>query len=350
MKKCLLLIMACFLFSLLPAQIDSNIGSLFEDGYSAVEIEKIFTNVSFKNHKKWMKSEGYNYEKNKSSDNYFYYTKNSVVSLAIYHSNEKINQVLFVSSPQKYYRAVDDMRKDKSYRLVEEEIKDNGGGKFVNSAKWVKNGNVYKASTDGYTLTIYADFKGISSKPTIKSFEDRSATTKAVENIQDKLWAIGTVYPKTGSFYSGKEKLIQKIATDNDNGRIKIDKKRMPSNNDCSTTSSFFMHELVYINLADVSATRIYEFKSEKNLPSTFAVCLIVKDWKANGKRYYQFIKADKNNNCMYGETWESGTTVNAYITPYNDTAIALEFSDSKQAIEIKALIDKAIEITAKKL
>jgi len=349
MKNICLLFIACLFITVLPAQIDSNLGSLFEDGYSAPELEKIFNKVSYTNHKKWMKAEGYTYDESQSTAKFFYYKKNSVVSMALYHNNKQITQVLFISSPQKYYRALADMRKDKSYRLVEEEIKDNGGGKFINSAKWVKNGNAYKATTDGYILTVYADFEGLSSKRTIISFEDRSATTKAVEDIQDKLSDIGTVYPKSGSFYKGEDKLTQLIVTDNDSGRIKIDKKRMPISNDCRTTNSFHMHELVFLNLTDVTGTHIYEYKSEDSRPSTYAVCIIVKNWKATGKRYYQFIEADEKKNCIYPKTWRLGTDVNAYITPYVDTAIALEFTDRKQADEVKALIEKAITEAKKK-
>ena len=101
MKRALLLAIAILFITALPAQIDTDLANLLEEGYSVQEMDKIFSEVNYNNHKKWLKNAGYTYVKDKSTSNYFYYDKNAVVTLLLVHENKEIQDVLFHSSPQK---------------------------------------------------------------------------------------------------------------------------------------------------------------------------------------------------------------------------------------------------------
>ncbi len=343
MKRIAALLSTFFISCTLSAQINPNFANAFADGYSVQELEKIFENVTYKKHEKWLKKEGYTYSKEKSTKDYFYYDKNDVVSLVLFHENEKIIEVAFHSSPQKYYQAVDEVSKDKSYKLIEEKIGDNGGGKFVKQSRWVKNGYLYQASVDNHNFHLFKDLQNYSSKPAIISFKDKSPVSLAVDDIILKLESIGTVYPKAGSYYTGNEKLTQQLKALDNKGRIQVEKTRMPKNNICESASSFDVHEIIKLNLEDVYYTTIRKYENKEKNAFTYAICLGVKDWENKGDRKYEMIGSDSNDQCFFSGTWNNSTKVNAFMNGYVNTAVSLEFTNEKQANEVKALLDKAI-------
>jgi len=343
MKRIAALLPLFFFAFTLSAQINPNFANAFEDGYSVQELEKIFENVTYKKHEKWLKKEGYNYNKEKSTKNYLYYDKNDVVSLALFHENEKIVEVMFHSSPQKYYQAVSAVSKDKSYKLIEEKIGDNGGGKFVSQSRWVKNGYLYQASVDNYNFHILKDEQNFSSKPAIISFKDKSPVSLAVDDILIKLESIGPVYPKAGSYYTGDEKLTQQLKALDNKGTIQVEKTRIPKNNYCESASSFHLHEVIKLNLEDVYYTSIRKYENKEKNAFTYALCLGIKDWENKGDRKYEMIGSSSDNKCFLSGTWSSSTKVNVFMKGYDNTAVSLEFTNEKQANEVKSLLDKAI-------
>lgn len=202
-KPFLLLIAAAMLASFAKAQ---NISALLEEGYSIAELEEIWSNVDYNNHNKWLKKKGYTYKGDKSG--YFYYDKNSTVSLALFYSGKQITEIVFHSSPQKYYGGLETITDDKSYRKIAETMGNNGGGAYMEKAKWVKNGFVFYANSENNNIGIYKDVNNESSKPTVPDKPKvRDLSKTEIADIEKR---VNQEYEKKGSASKApaKEELI----------------------------------------------------------------------------------------------------------------------------------------------
>jgi hypothetical protein len=344
MNKIILSISLCFYGVLAFAQVDPVSANAFADGFTPSELEHILNNVPYKKHEKWMKGEGYTYDKSQSTSEYFFYDKNGVVRFALYHRNSEITQVLAISSPQKYYQALSKLKEDKKYRLVKETVGDIGKGKFMKEAQWIKGELVYKASSDQHYITVYRDFEGMASKPTIKAFDDNGASSGAsadmvVNNLQYFLKTVGGAYPKAGEDYNGAQRVTQDIKNLNLSGRVEIEKARLAV--DCKSVSSFNVREKVSFDLQDVTGVVIHTYTSGN--AKTYAVCIIVKNWDKTGVRSYDKMEGGSSKPCKFPGKWETGRKTASYVRPIANTAIAFEFTDEKWANQCKSFFETAV-------
>ena len=339
MKKAFTLFLSMLFLTFLHAQINSNLGNLISEGYTITELEAIFENVTFDNHKKWLQKKGFTFKEDNKKSGYLYYEKNSAVNLTLFYSDKKIIEIAFYSSPQKYYAGIATIEKDKKYRKIEQIMKNNGGGEFENSAKWVYNGKVIYADSDNNSVGIYKDYNNESAKPTVTARPKDLPINNLISAAQYKLSEIGPVYPTGGSHYNGNQKLTQSIRIIDNNGLIEIKKERYAIN--CMDRTSFNCLEIVTLNLKDIQFTSLYNYKGEKGITSV--VCLLVKDYENKTTRKYKVLSG-LNSECFWDSRWNNSFTTNKYLNPYGNSVQSLEFTNQSDARAFQVLIDKAIE------
>lgn len=141
------------------AQVDlDRVALFFADGYEIAELETILQQMPVKRHEKWMEKKGYVFREEIPSKNALVYKKGEVVTLIIFLDKEHISEVRALSSPQKFYQAVDTFSKSNFFRPVEynlrkESMKMEEGYKY-----WRNNGMLYYSSDKSYTNGVLADY------------------------------------------------------------------------------------------------------------------------------------------------------------------------------------------------
>ncbi len=192
MKKIFLFISLMFSFSSFSqnplTEADFNhMKAFLTEGFTISEMKDILENISYKKHEKWMEKKGYTFREEIPSKEALYYKKNDIVSLFVYYNkNKDFTEIKFSSSPQKFYKALDELKTNKAYRSISSPQKT-----FNTTTKdltlWRNNGYVYYANETDYYIGMYRDYPF--------DFMDR---------VNKKLFP-EMVYVKGGSFNMGSD-------------------------------------------------------------------------------------------------------------------------------------------------
>ena len=136
----------------------NNIKSFLTEGFTISEMKEVLENLQYKKHERWMEKKGYTFREEVPSKEALYYKKNELVSVfAYYNRNKEITEVKFTSSPQKYYKALNELTTNKAYRSITSPQKT-----FATETKdlklWRNNGFVYYANESDYYIGMYRDY------------------------------------------------------------------------------------------------------------------------------------------------------------------------------------------------
>lgn len=179
MKKWFLSFLIVLNFTLASNGQNSDFGNLLEEGYTIAELENIYHNINVKNQKRWIERKGFKLVNHYKELRLYHYSKNSVVNLGVYYdrSETNISEVLFNSSPQKYYMALKGLEEDATYRKISKENV-NSGSETGSMTKWAKKGYIYYARTDQWKIGMYKDHSNESAKSYSEPGKSHSVTPK----------------------------------------------------------------------------------------------------------------------------------------------------------------------------
>ena len=163
MKNIFFVTLFCFsttLYSQTPLK-DADINNMkafLTEGFTIAEMKDIIENVTYKKHEKWMEKKGYTFREEIPSKTALYYKKNELVDIFVfYYSNKDISEVKFSSSPQKYYKALNELKTNKEYRSITSTQKNNLTD-TKNLTLWRSKGYIYYANEVDYYIGIYRDY------------------------------------------------------------------------------------------------------------------------------------------------------------------------------------------------
>ena len=189
--KTILICLGLFSCSISFSQVDTdNLKAILTEGFTVKELENIWQQVTYKNHGRWLKSKGYKLVSEYKNVKMFHYQKNDMVNLGIYYDDnkEQISEILFHSSPQKYYQALRDIEENAAFRKISETGVESKGEKGT-MTKWAKGNYIFYARTDQYKIGMYVDKANEASrtytKPTVSATKpvvtSKATTTNPAE-------------------------------------------------------------------------------------------------------------------------------------------------------------------------
>jgi hypothetical protein len=170
------------LFAFAPkshAQDMDNLYAILAEGYTIDELHELTDIITLDNHRSILEKRGFKFEKNDKESGSFIYKKNDYVSFYVNYENGKLTSVHFLSSPQKFYKAIAEIKDNSNFTYSSE--KTSGTGKL----KYYKyKGHSMSTNDNYYRVTMWP-------KETTTSTTTASSTT--------------TVVPTIENYYSAKE-------------------------------------------------------------------------------------------------------------------------------------------------
>lgn len=264
----------------------------------------------------------------------------------IIHSNTEPNKPAYTWTSLLEYNAAGEPVRVKSYngnKLLEDiEYTYNYGadGNWIECKKKIED----KEERDTYYERITRTYEyfpaSTSTAPQNNNQQAEGAGSKTglyISNLQYFLKNVGSVYPKVGSRYDGNQRITQSIETVKGTNKVRIEKARWSIN--CDSPNDFNLREEVIFELKDITDVIIHTFTSNNTTAKTYAVCILVKDWDKNGYRRSEVMQSHGASKCKFVDYWVEGRDRSPHIRPFQNTAIALEFTDEKQANEAKGYI-----------
>ena len=118
-------------------------------------LEEIMSEVTYKNHKKWMKKKGYNFSESHSSDGISSFQMDySSEGIKLYFADEKLCIAVYYFTPSNFYRTEKEIT-GLGFSKKEETNKKNKNGVEVKLIKWTKSGSDYAYYSDHSDSSIY---------------------------------------------------------------------------------------------------------------------------------------------------------------------------------------------------
>ncbi|TKC10679.1 hypothetical protein FA048_10915 [Pedobacter polaris] len=174
------------LFAFAPksnAQDFDNLYAVLAEGFTIEELHDYADILTYSNHRSVLEKKGMKYEKNDTSGGSYIYKKNDYVSFYVNYEAGKLTSVHFVSSPQKFYKAIAEMKGNSEF--VKSSEKASGNGKLI---YYKYKGHSMSTNDNYYRVTMW--FKETASTTT-------SSTTTPTQTP--------TITPTVENYYSAKE-------------------------------------------------------------------------------------------------------------------------------------------------
>jgi len=166
------------------AQNLDNLTAILADGYTIEELHDLTDILTIDNHRAVLEKKGFKYEKNDVSGGSYIYRKNDYVSFYVNYEKGKLTSVHFLSSPQKFYKAIAEIKGNNKFTYSSE--KASGTGKLI----------YYKYS--GHSMSTNDNYYRVTMWPKEETTSNSSSTTTPS--------ASPAVIPKTiETYYSAKE-------------------------------------------------------------------------------------------------------------------------------------------------
>ncbi len=122
------------------AQDMSNVYALLAEGYTINELHDYVDRLTLFNHRKILEEAGMTFQKHDTNSEFYIYKKNDYVSFYVNYAKGELTSVHVVSSPQKFYKAIDIIK---------------GNSQFVkNSEKASGTGTVTYYDFSGHSLAV----------------------------------------------------------------------------------------------------------------------------------------------------------------------------------------------------
>jgi hypothetical protein len=190
MKRSPFLLFLFFLFAFVPksnAQQDlSNLYAIMAEGYTIEELHGLTDILTLNNHQSVLEKKGMKFERNDTQSGSYIYKKNDYVSLYVNYEDGKLTSVHFVSSPQKFYKAV-------------AEIKDNSAFTY-SSEKASGNGKLTYYKYKGHSMSTNDNYYRVTMWP---KEPETSSSTSTTTTIKPSTSITSTSSPE--NYYSAKE-------------------------------------------------------------------------------------------------------------------------------------------------
>lgn len=187
MKPLKYILLFCFLATFAPqsqAQNLDNLTAILADGYTIEELHSLTDVLTLDNHRSVLEKRGFKFEKHDVSGESYIYKKNDYVSFYVNYEKGKLTSVHFVSSPQKFYKAVAEIKDNSKFTYSSE--KASGTGKLI----------YYKYS--GHSMSTNDNYYRVTMWPKEGTTSSNSSTTAPT--------ASAPAAPKTiETYYSAKE-------------------------------------------------------------------------------------------------------------------------------------------------
>lgn len=145
--------------------------------YSVQELENIFANVNFNNHKQWLTDNGYKFILDDTGQRCLFYEKNENVKLLVFYAGIWITQVYFQSTDGAFAHVLKTIEGNKSYKKIKEETETDNKGVKTKDYKWTKGAYVYMGNEYSGTLGMLKDYSEENSK-----LNDLSTVTPITSN------------------------------------------------------------------------------------------------------------------------------------------------------------------------
>lgn len=118
-------------------------------------LEEIMREVTYKNHKKWMKKKGFKYSESHSSDGISSFEMDySSEGIKLYFVDEKLCIAVYYFTPSNFYRTEKEIT-DLGFSKSTETKKKNKSGVEVKLIQWTKSGSDYSYYSDHSDTSIY---------------------------------------------------------------------------------------------------------------------------------------------------------------------------------------------------
>jgi hypothetical protein len=178
--KYLSLVLLFFVFSTKSeAQNLDNLNAILADGYTIDELHDLTDILTLSNHRAVLERKGMKFERNDTQGGSYIYKKNDYVSFYVNYEDGKLTSVHFVSSPQKFYKAISEIKGNSAFTYSSE--KASGTGKLT---YYKYKGHSMSTNDNYYRVTMWPK------EPTT------STTTTSTSS---------TITPTIETYYSTKE-------------------------------------------------------------------------------------------------------------------------------------------------
>ncbi len=167
------------------AQNLDNLTALMAEGYTIEELHGLTDILTLDNHRTVLEKKGFKYERNDVSGGSYIYKKNDYVSFYVNYENGKLTSVHFVSSPQKFYKAIAEIKDNSKFTYSSE--KASGNGKLI----------YYKYS--GHSMSTNDNYYRVTMWPK-ESTTSNSSTTSTTPSVSPPIST-----PTIENYYSAKE-------------------------------------------------------------------------------------------------------------------------------------------------
>ncbi|TCC89258.1 hypothetical protein EZ428_16305 [Pedobacter frigiditerrae] len=183
MKPLKYIILFYFLVAFAPksqAQNMDNITALLTEGYTIEELHGLTDVLTIDNHRSVLEKKGFKFEKNDTESGSYVYKKNDYVSFYVNYEKGKLTSVHFKSSPQKFYKAIAEIKDNSKFTYSSE--KASGTGKLI----------YYKYS--GHSMSTNDNYYRVTMWPKEESTTSSSSTTTPTVSPALAPTAIETYY------------------------------------------------------------------------------------------------------------------------------------------------------------
>ncbi|WP_316785256.1 hypothetical protein [Pedobacter frigiditerrae] len=132
------------------AQNMDNITALLTEGYTIEELHGLTDILTIDNHRSVLEKRGFKYEKNDTESGSYVYTKNDYVSFYVNYEKGKLTSVHFKSSPQKFYKAIAEIKDNSKFTYSSEKV--SGTGKLI---YYKYSGHSMSTNDNYYRVTMW---------------------------------------------------------------------------------------------------------------------------------------------------------------------------------------------------